>query len=133
MADKLSFQLLAFNFASRTYACKCLAQGLGKSVTGLSAFIGHYLDPCLAAVLCSQLMDDIGCAVDKFENLVPALRKIFDCLRRSGSNLSPGKCELETESTKFLGNTINPKGISAEAEKIEFFFQNSSAPNNRAS
>ena len=132
MADKLSFQLLAFNFASRTYACKGLAQGLGKSVTGLSAFIGHYLDPCLAAVLCSQLMDDIGCAVDKFENLVPALRKIFDCLRRSALNLSPGKCEIETESTKFLGNTINPKGISAEAEKT-IFFQNSSAPNNRAS
>ena len=47
MADDLSVQLLAFNFGSRTYAYKCPAQGLSKSVTGFSSFIRHYLDPCL--------------------------------------------------------------------------------------
>ena len=35
LADDLSVQLLAFNFASRTFAYNCLAQGLNKSVTGL--------------------------------------------------------------------------------------------------
>ena len=53
MADDLSVRLLAFNFGSRTYAYKCLAQGLSKSVTGFSSFIRHYLDPCLAADLCT--------------------------------------------------------------------------------
>ena len=90
MADELSVQLLAFNSASRTYAYKCLAQGPGNSLTGFSAFI--HLDPRLAAGLCTQFMDDIGCAVDMFENLVSALRKIFDSWRRSGLKLSPGKC-----------------------------------------
>ena len=123
MADELSVQLLAFNFASRTYAYKCLAQGLGKSVTGFSAFIRHYLDPCLAAGLCTQFMDYIGCAVEKFENLVTALREIFECLRRSGLKLSPGKCEIGIESMKFLGNIITPKRISPEAEKIEKFLK----------
>ena len=40
MADDVSVQLLAFNFASRIYAYKCLAQGLNKSLTGLA----HLLD-----------------------------------------------------------------------------------------
>ena len=63
MADDVSVQLLAFNFASRTYANKCLAQGLNKSLTGFSSFIRHYLDPCLASGNCTQFMDDFGNAV----------------------------------------------------------------------
>ena len=39
MADDILVQLLSFNFASRTYAYKCLAQGLNRSVTGFSSFI----------------------------------------------------------------------------------------------
>ena len=76
MADDVSVQLLAINFASRTYAYKCLAQGLNKSVTGFSSFIRHYLDPCLASGNCTQFMDDIGIAVTNFEQLVPSLREI---------------------------------------------------------
>ena len=75
-SDDLSVQLLAFNFSLRTYAYKCLAQGLGKSVTGFSSFIRHYFDPCLAADICTQFMDDIGCAVNNFEELIPTLKKI---------------------------------------------------------
>ena len=45
MADDQSIQLLAFNCSSRTYAYKCLAQRLAKSVRGFSAFIRNYLDP----------------------------------------------------------------------------------------
>ena len=71
MADDLSVQLLAFNFGSRTYAYKCLAQGLSKSVTGFSSYTRHYLDPCLAADLCTQFMDDIGSAVNSFHELIP--------------------------------------------------------------
>ena len=63
MADDGSVQLLAFNFASRTYAYKCLDQGLNKSVAGFSSFIRHYLDPCLASGNCTQFIDDIGKAV----------------------------------------------------------------------
>ena len=88
-ADDVSVQLLAFNFASRTYAYKCLAQGLNKSVTGSSSFIRHYLDPCLASGNCTQLMDDIGNAVKNFEQLVPSLREIFICIHQSGLKLSP--------------------------------------------
>ena len=121
MADEISVQLLAFNFSSRTYAYKCFAQGLSKSVTGFNSFIRHYLDPCLAADLCTQFMDYIGCAVDSFEDLIPTLTRIFNCTRRSGLKLSPQKCEIATGSMKFLGNVITKEGISPESLKIKKF------------
>ena len=92
MADDLSVQLLAFNSASRTFAYNCLAQGLNKSVTGFSSFVKHYLDPCLAADVCKQFMDDIAAGVNNFDEMIPALRKIFDCLRESGLKFSAHKC-----------------------------------------
>ena len=118
MADDLSVQLLAFNFASRTYAYKCLAQGLSKSVTDFSSFIRHYLDPCLEANICTQYMDDIGKAVNNFNELVPNLRKIFECVRKSGLKLSPSKCEFGVQEITFLGKVITPAGIQPETQRI---------------
>ena len=124
MADDVSVQLLLElcfeNFASRTYAYKCLAQGLNKSVTGFSSFIRYYLNQCLASGNCTQFMDDIGNAVTNFEQLVPSLQ-IFICIRQSGLKLSPEKCEIATDTMKFLGNNISAEGISPEKSKITKF------------
>ena len=128
MADDLSVELLAFNFSSRTYAYKRLAQGLNKSVTGFSSFVRHYMDECLAADLCAQFMDDIGCGVEKFEDLVPNLRKIFSCLRRSGLRLSPEKCTFGTSEIKFLGIVITSSGMTPEKKKINTFLQQMKMP-----
>ena len=38
-------EMLAFNFASRTFAYKRLAQGLSKSMSAFSSFMREYLDP----------------------------------------------------------------------------------------
>ena len=119
MADDLSVQLLAFNFASRTFAYNCLAQGLNKSVTGFSSFVKHYLDPCLAANVCTQFTDDIAAGVNNFDEMIPALRKFFDCLRESDLKLSAHKCEFGTTKIDYLGSIITPKGISPERAKIE--------------
>ena len=128
MADDVSVQLPAFNFASRTYAYKCLAQGLNKSVTGVSSSIRHYLDPCLASGNCTQFMDDIGNAVTNFEQLVPSLREIFTCIRQSGLKLSPENCEIATDTIKFLGNNISAEGISPEKSKITKFLDKFKMP-----
>ena len=119
MADPLSVQLLSFNFASRTYAYTRLAQGLNKSVTGFSSFVRSNLDSCLAANLCTHFMDDIGYGVETFEQMVPTLRQIFDCLRKSGLRLTPHKCEIGIPSINFLGNTITSKGLQPEKQKIQ--------------
>ena len=123
MADDTSVTLLFFNFSSRTCAYKCLAQRLSKSVTDLSSFIRHYLDPCLAAGIYTHFMDDIGSAVTEFNQLLPSLRKIFDCIRRSGLILLPEKCEIASQSIKFLGITITNEVISPQAEKIKKFLK----------
>ena len=129
MADDLSVQLLAFNFASRTFDYNCLAQGLNKSVTGFSSFVKHYLDPCLAANFCTQFMDDIAAGVTNFDEMIPALRKIFDRLRELGLKLSAHKCEFGTTKIDYLGSTNNPKGISRESAKIEKFLGQIRMPN----
>ena len=126
----MTFQsLLAFNFASRTFAYNCLAQGLNKSVTGFSSFVKHYLDPCLAANVCTQFMHDIAAGVNNFDEMIPALRKIFDCLRETGLKLSAHKCEFGTTKIDYLGSTITPKGISPESAKIEKFLGQIRMPN----
>ena len=60
MADEQSIQLLAFNFASRTYAFKRLAQGLSRSVSAFSSFMRQNLDTVITADKCFQYVDDIG-------------------------------------------------------------------------
>ena len=47
LADQQSIELLAFNFASRTFAYRRLAQGLSRSLSAFSRFIREYLDPVI--------------------------------------------------------------------------------------
>ena len=121
VADEISSQLLAFNFASRTYAYLRLPFGLNKSVTGFSSFVRNYLDNCLSANLCTQFMDDIGTGAKDFPEMLHNLREIFKSLRRSGLRLAPSKCEFGAKSISFLGNVITEEGIKPEKKKIEEF------------
>ena len=128
MADPLSVQLLAFNFASRTMAYQRLARRLNRAVTGFSAFVRNYLEPCLSANICTQFMDDVGCGIDSPEQLLPYLRQIFQRLRRSGLKLSPEKCIFGSEQVDFLGNVTTKEGIKPEKEKIEKFLRTLEVP-----
>ena len=64
MADQHSVEMLAFNFASRTFAYKRLAQGLSRSVSAFSSFMREYLDPVVKADQCAQYVGDIGIAAN---------------------------------------------------------------------
>ena len=64
-------------------------------------------------------MDDIGCGVENFEQMIPTLRQIFDSLRKSGLRLRAHNCEFGMSSINILGNTITPKGLKPETEKVE--------------
>ena len=79
MANDLLVQRLAINFASRIFVYNCLAQGQNKSIAGLISFIKHYLDPCLAANVFTQYKNDTARGVKKFDEMITALRKDFDC------------------------------------------------------
>ena len=53
-ADQRLVEILAFNFASRTFANKRLAQGLSRSVSAFSSFMREYFDPVVKAGQCAQ-------------------------------------------------------------------------------
>ena len=64
MTYQRSVEMLAFNFASRTFAYKRLAQSLSKSVSAFSSLMCEYLDPVVKADQCSQYVDDIRIAAN---------------------------------------------------------------------
>ena len=88
-----------------------LAGALNRAVTCVSAIVPYYLEACLLANICTQFMDDLGCGVDSPEQLLPYLRQTFQCLRRSGLELSPEKCVIGSEQVSFLGNVITKEDL----------------------
>ena len=76
-ADQRSVEKLAFNFVSRTFAYKRLAQGLSRSVSVFASFMREYLDPVLKADQCAQYVDDIGIAANNATDLTRNIRAVF--------------------------------------------------------
>ena len=84
MADRRSAEILAFNFASRTFAYKRLAQGLSRLLSSLSCFMREYLDPVVKADQCAQCVDDIGTATNKATYLTRNIRAVLKYIRKAG-------------------------------------------------
>ena len=103
MADQQSIELLAFNFASRTFAYRRLAQGLSRSLSAFSSFIREYLDPVIKADQCAQYVDDIDIAANTPEQLIKNLRAVFQCIRKAGLKLSMAKRHFGVQEVDFLG------------------------------
>ena len=92
MADQRSVEMLAFNFASRTFACKRLAQGLSRSVSAFLSLMREYLDPVFKADQFAQYVDDIGFAANNATDLTQNIRVVFKCIRQAGLKLTIEKC-----------------------------------------
>ena len=123
MAEQQSIELLAFNFASRTFAYRRLAEGLSPSLSAFSSFIPEYLDPVIKADQCAQYVDDSGIAANTPEQLMKNLRAIFHCLRKAGLKLSITKCQFGGEEVDFPGRTITVEGVAPQKQKIAKFFE----------
>ena len=91
MADYQSIQMLAFNFASRTFAYRRLEQGLSRSLSAFSSFIREYLDTLIKADQCAQYVDDIGIEANTVTQLCMNIRAVFECIRNAGLKLSMSK------------------------------------------
>ena len=121
MADQRSVEMLAFNFASRTFAYKRLAQGLSRSVSAFSSFMREYLGPVVKADQCAQYVDVIGIPANNATDLTRNIRAVFKCIRQAGLKLTIEKCHFGVIQVEFLGRTISPQGISPQARKIQNF------------
>ena len=119
MADQQSIELLAFNFASRTFAYRRLAQGLSRSLSAFSSFIREYLDPVIKADQCAQYV----IAANTPDQLIKNLRAVFQCLRKAGLKLSMTKCHFGAQEIDFLGRTITTKGVAPQKQKIAKFLE----------
>ena len=121
MADQRSVEMLAFNFASRTFAYKRLAQGLSRSLSAFSSFMREYLDPVVKADQCAQYVDDIGIAANNAPELARNIKAVFTCIRKAGLKLSMEKCHFGVRQVNFLGRTISPEGIAPQTHKVKNF------------
>ena len=121
MADQRSVEMLAFSFASRTFAYKRIAQGLSRSVSAFSSFMREYLDPVVKADQCAQYVDDIGIAANNATDLTRNIRAVFQCNRNAGLKLTIEKCHFGARQVEFLGRTISSEGVSPQAHKIQNF------------
>ena len=128
MADELSVQLLAFNFGSRTWAFKRLAQGLSRSPTIFSSCIRHNLERCIETDKFYSFFDDIGAGANSGEELIKNLREIFKCVRNAGLRLSMEKCQFGVKTIDFLGHTINQQGSTPNKEKVNNFLKKLKMP-----
>ena len=121
MADQRSVEMLAFKFACRSFAYGRLAQVLSRSVSAFSSVMREYFDPVVKTDQCAQYVDDIRITANNAMDLSRNIRALFKCIRQAGLKLKRAKCHFGVRQVEFLGRTISPEGISAQARKIQNF------------
>ena len=131
MADQRSIEKLAFNFASRTFAYRRLAQGLSRALSAFSSFMRQYLDRVFKADQCAQYVDDIGIAANDAEHLIKNLRATFECIREAGLKLTMYKCHFGATEIDFLGRTITPESVRPQKESITNFLEKNKFPKSK--
>ena len=109
MADQRSVEMLAFIFASRTFAYKRFAQGHSRSVSAFSSFMRGYSDPVIKADQCAQYVDDIGIAANNATDLTRNIRAVFKCIRQAGLKLTIEKRQFGVRQFELLGKTFSPE------------------------
>ena len=123
--------MLAFNFASRTFAYRRLAQGPSRSVCAFSSFMREYLDPVIKADQCVQYVDDTGIAANSATYLTRNIRAVFKCIQQAELMLTNEKCHFGVREVEFLGRTISAEGISPHARKVQNFLDKRRFPKSK--
>ena len=119
--DQRSIQMLAFTFASRTFAYKRLAQGLSRALSAFSSFMREYLDKVIKADQCAQYVDDIGIGVNSVTQLIRNIRAVFECISQAGLKLSIDNCHFGVTEVELLERTITPQGIATRSQNPKVF------------
>ena len=131
MADQRSIEMLACNFASRTFAYKRLAQGPSRDLSAISSFMRECLDRVRKADQCAQYVGDIGIAANSVTQLIRNIRAVFEYIRQTDLKLSIDKCHSGVTQVEFLGRTITPQGIAPQEHKIQKFLTNERIPKSK--
>ena len=119
MANQQSIEMLAFNFASRTFAYRRLAQGLSWALSAFSSLMREYLDKVIIAIQCAQYVGDIGIAVNDADHLITNLRATFRCIQEAGIKLTMHKCHFRATEVDFLERTFTPQGVKPQRQRTK--------------
>ena len=131
MADQRSIELLAFNFASRTFAYRRLAQGLSRALSAFSSFMSEYNDKVIEADQCAEYVDDIGIAANDADHLIANLSATFKCIQEAGLKLTMHKCHFGAKENDFLGRTITPQGVKPQKQNVQNFLEKTKFPKSK--
>ena len=129
MADQRSVEMLAFNFACRTFACKRLAQGLIRSLSAFSSFMREYLDPVVKDDQCAQHVDEIGIAANSATDLTRNIRAVFKSIRQAGLKLSIENVLLESDKLSSWEEQFHQKESHCKLGKFKTSLINLDSPN----
>ena len=113
--------MLAFNFDSRTFAYRRLAQSLSRSSSAFSSFMRECFDPVVKADQCAQYVDDNGIAANNATDLTRNIRAFFKCIRNAGLKLTIEKCHFGVRQVEFLGRTFSYERVLPQSHKIQNF------------
>ena len=128
MADQRSIEILAFNFASRTFAYGRLAEGLSRALSAFSSFMREDLHKVIKADQCAQYVDDIGIAANDADHLIANLRVTFKCIQEAGLELTMHKCHFGATEIDFLGRTILSRGVKPQRQNVQTFREKTKVP-----
>ena len=123
--------MMAFNFASRTFPYRRLAQGLIRALSAFSSFMREYLDKVIKADQCAQYMDDIGIAASDADHLIANLRATFKCIQEAGLKLTMPKCHFGATEIDLLGRTITPQGVKPQKQHVQSFLEKTNHPKSK--
>ena len=115
MADQRSIEMLAFNFAIRTFAYRRLAQGLSEALSAFSSFMREHLEEEIKADQCAQNVDDIGIAANDAQKLNNNLQ----CIQKVGSKLMMNNCQFGATEINFRGRTITTAGVTPQRPRVQ--------------
>ena len=131
MADQRSIELLAFKFASKTFAYRRLAQGLSRAQSAFSSFMREYSDKVIKTNQCAQYVDDIGIAANNADTFSRNLKKKFKCIRKAGLKLTKHKCHFVASEINFLGRTKTPLGVKPQKENVQKILEKTKFPKSK--
>ena len=66
-------------------------------------------------------VDDVVIATPTLEDHIERLDEVFTCMKHAGLKCKPSKCEILSDSIKYLGGLVDKHGVRPDSEAVEAF------------
>ena len=131
MADRHYIEMVAFNFASRIFVYRRLAQGLSRALSAFSCFMREYLDEVIKVDQCPQYVDNVGIVADDADHLIANLRATFKCIQEAGLKLTMHNWHLGATEIDFPRTNHIPSRRQNQKANVQNFLEKRNYPNSK--